>query len=341
MRTRARIFLSLVLVLVGLAVALPAAAQQEDPQFVAEPAAGSQTAGTGYFVIEAEPGDGVKQAIYLRNDSGRSLTLNLAALDATTGAVGGVSYELPNAPRDDVGAWIALKRTSITLAPDEDAEVPFEVEVPEDPATGEHLGGIAIWAPAEEEDVGAAPPGQTGASLSFQTRRILAVQVNLPGPAEPSLVITGVTPAARPDGVYLEIGIDNQGTALTKGEGTISLPDEGFERDFSIDTFVPGTAIAYPIQWTVAADNGTYGAAVEVRYEDETARWEGEFTLGDEVQEELAQRQTNRPPRDWLPVITAGALALALGAVLLLLRERRRTTKNAAGASLPPSDQTS
>lgn len=342
MTTLKHLPLPIVLVALSLAISGSASAQQKDPQFVAEPATGSQTAGAGYFVIEAEPGDGVKQAMYLRNDSGRPLTLELARVDATTGAVGGASYELPNDPRDEVGAWITLARTSVTLGPNEDRQIPFRVEVPDDASSGEHLGGIAISVPVEDEDVAAAPAGQAGASVSFQTRRIIAVQVNLPGPAEPLLVISGVRPVARPDGVYLEIGIENEGTALTKGEGTITLPDEGFEREFSIDTFVPDTAIDYPIQWTVAADNGTYAAAVEVRYDDKTATWEGEFTLGDEVQEELAQRQTNRPPRDWLPIITAGALALALGAIFLLLRERRRATKNAAVTSTtPPSDQTS
>lgn len=325
MRIPKIVLLAAVAALLAVATAMPASAQQPDPEFVAEPAPDSQTRGEGYFVIAAEPGERVSQAVYLRNDSSRPLTLNLSAVDATTGPVGGASYELPNDPRDAVGAWIALERTSITLGAGKGAEVPFELEVPSDATTGEHLGGIAVWAPAKEENVEAAPAGEAGASVSFQTRRIIAVQVNLPGPAEPLLVITGVTPAARPDGVYLEIGIENQGDALTKGEGTITLPDEGFERDFSIDTFVPATAIAYPIQWTVAADNGTYAAAVEISYDGKTATWNGEFTLGEAVQDELAQRQTNRPPRDWLPIITMAAFALALGAVLLLLRERRRS----------------
>ncbi len=315
------------LCVLSLVIALPAAAQPEDPAFVVEPAPEAQTQGTGYFVIDAELGQPVQQAVYLRNDSRAPLKLQLAGVDATTGPVGGASYELPNDPRDAVGAWIALERDSITLRPREGREVSFEVNVPADAPSGEHLGGIAVWAPAEEEGVEAAPAGQAGASVSFQTRRIVAVQLTLPGPAEPLLVISGVTPAARSDGVYLEIGIENQGTALTKGDGIITLPEEGFQRDFPIDTFVPGTSIAYPIQWAVSADNGTYDAAVDIRYDGKVATWEGTFTLGEAVQDELAQRQTNRPPRDWLPIITVAAVALALGAIMLLVRERRRASR--------------
>lgn len=314
---------------VPLNLALPASAQPQDPAFVVEPAPDAQTGGRGYFVIGAEPGQTVTQSIYLRNDSGAPLKLELAAVDATTGPVGGASYELPNDPQDAVGAWIALERDSIKLLPREDREVSFQVNVPADAGSGEHLGGIAVLAPAKEEGVDAAPAGQAGASVSFQTRRIVAVQLTLPGAAEPLLVISGVTPAARSDGIYLEIGIENQGTALTKGDGMITLPDDGFQRDFPIDTFVPGTSIAYPIQWAVSADNGTYDAAVDIRYDGKVATWEGTFTLGQTVQDELAQRQTNRPPRDWLPIITVAAFALALGAIMLLVRERRRASRTA------------
>ncbi|MDP9069502.1 MAG: DUF916 domain-containing protein [Actinomycetota bacterium] len=326
MRTLTRLCFLAVLVSLSLTATVPASAQPDDPEFVAEPGPGAQSA-EGYFMIAAEPGQRLEQSVYLRNDSRKPLKLNLAGVDATTGPVGGASYELPNDPRDAVGAWISLDRDSVTVPPGKGAEVTFEVDVPDDAATGEHLGGIAVWAPAEEDDVEAAPAGQAGASVAFQTRRIIAVQVNLPGPSEPLLAISGVTPVARPDGIYLEIGIENQGTALTKGDGIIMLPDDDFQREFPLDTFVPRTSIAYPIQWVAAADNGTYDAAVEIRYDDKIATWEGTFTVGDAVQEELAQRQTNRPPRDWLPIITMVALVLAAGLLLLLLKERRRTSK--------------
>lgn len=322
-----RVWLTGWLAVLPLCIGSLASAQPEDPQFVAEPAPGSETAGRGYYVVQVEPGETVEQAVYLRNDSRAPLQLNLAGVDAITGPVGGASYELPNEPRDAVGEWISLERRSITLGPREDASVSFDIDVPDDAATGEHLGGIAVWAPTEEENAEEAPEGEAGASVSFQTRRIIAVQLRLPGSAEPLLVISGVTPAARPDGLYLEIGVENQGHGLTRGNGVITLPDDDFEREFPIDTFVPGTAIAYPIQWRVAAESGTYRAAVEIRYDGKVATWEGTFTVGEELQAELAQRQTNRPPRDWLPIVTIVAVALAVAAILLLLRERRRNSR--------------
>jgi hypothetical protein len=60
---------------------------------------------------------------------------------------------------------------------------------------------------------------------------------------------------------------------------------------------------------------------VRIEYDDKVATWEGQFTLGDEVQEELADRQVE-PPGD-APGSRGNVLGLvaivALVAALMLL----------------------
>lgn len=51
-------------------------------------------------------------------------------------------------------------------------------------------------------------------------------------------MVEGVTAVARPDGLYLEIAIENRGRGLTKAEGVITVGEDS-ERRFSVDTFVP------------------------------------------------------------------------------------------------------
>jgi hypothetical protein len=154
-----------------------------------------------------------------------------------------------------------------------------------------------------------------------QSRRVIAVQVNLPGPAEAELVITGVAPVARPDGLYLEVGVENRGGGLTKGEGDVTLPTDGFAQAFTIDTFVPGTSIAYPVKWTDKALDGDHPAHAEIRYGDRVAEWDGTFTMGKAVREEQANRQVTPPAPTGggsygFPIVpVAGA---ALGGLVLL-----------------------
>jgi hypothetical protein len=308
----------LVLLLAGtlLLVAPGAATAQEGSvNFVVEPVPGSSTAPRGgYFLLQATRGDAVTQAIGVRNDSPDRLELRLAAVDAVTGQRGGASYTLDTETPTRTGAWITLERTSLTLDPKASTIVPFRVAVPRDAASGEHLAGVSVAAPTEQRGPGPTGEGQAGATVDVQARRIIAVQINLPGPSDPELVVTGVTPAGRPDGLYLEIGIENAGRGLTAGEGTITLPDRDFEQSFTVDTFVPGTSIAYPIKWTEAADDGDYPARVEIRYGERVARWNGTFTVGEAVREELAERRVETPEQrnNDGGGISAAALAVAM-----------------------------
>lgn len=324
-----------ILTLVGAGAAT---AQEGGVNFVVEPVPGSSTAAPGgYFVITTTPGGQVSQAIGIRNDSADRLELRLAAVDAATGQLGGVSYALETETSTRTGAWITLDRTALTLEPKASAVVPFRVAVPSGAESGEHLAGISVAAPAEKGAPGAAGAGQAGVSVDVQTRRIVAVQVNLPGPSDPELVVTGVSPAGRPDGLYLQIAIENTGRGLTKGEGTISLPDQGFERPFSIDTFVPGTSIAYPIKWADSAPDGDYRARVEIRYGERTAHWDGTITIGQAVQKELAERQVQPPqqgdgsnggtPLAALAGATLAGAAIAAGGAIGFTRLRHRGTR--------------
>lgn len=315
-----------VVVLLGLVA--PAQAQEND-DFVAQPASNSQTdpAG-GYFMIKSRPGESVTQSVELRNDGRRSLHLRLAAVDAVTGPLGGASYGLPEDKPSATGKWMSLDETSVTLEPGEGATIEFVVSIPEDARGGQHLGGIAVWSPENSKSSGQEEAGGAGAAVVVQTRRIIAVQVNLPGPSEPNLVITGIKPEARPDGVYLGIEIANEGQGLTQdvGSGVVELPDEDFDAEFGLDTFVPATSIRYPVKWRAVAEEGEYAAQVEIIYDDgRVATWEGTFMVGDVLLQELKERSPSAGRS--LPLLLIGALALAVVLLLAALwfRRRRRT----------------
>ena len=310
------------------------AAEGENTDFVAQPAAGSSMEPKGsYFVVAGAPGQVVTQSVALRNDADRPLDLRLAAVDASTAQQGGTAFALEADKPAKAGTWVALDRTALTLAPKASAIVPFRITVPVGAASGVHMAGITVMVPAPAKDANSAT-GQAGASVTVQSRRVIAVQVNLPGPAEPELVITGVAPVARPDGLYLEMAVENRGGGLTKGEGVVTLADDGFEQKFSIDTFVPGTSIAYPLKWTDKALDGDHPAHVEIRYGDRVAVWDGKFTVGEAIKEEQANRQVTPPsdsstssPDSGLPVgFIAGGIVGAgvlLGGGILLGRRSK------------------
>ena len=305
--------------------AVPAAAAQDDAgDFLARPGPGASTSPEGgYYVLESNPGDVVTQQLELRNDSTEPIELRLAAVDAVTGPLGGASYGLATDETSRTGTWITLGETSVQLEPGASARIPFTVRVPDDARSGEHLAGLSV-APVQDEQAATGADAGAGASVDIQTRRVVAVQVNLPGPSEPELSVSGVRSAARPQGLYLEIDIDNIGTALARAEGTISVPDDDFTQTFTIDTFVPGTSIAYPIAWPTEPQEGSHQASVEIRYGGRTATWDGEVVVGEEVLEDLADREVqpagasadeSSPALGWLPW-AVGALGVTAAGVV-------------------------
>ena len=334
-----------------LALAAPAGAQPSAVEYEVAPAPGSSRSARGdYFAVEAKPGTELTQSLFLRNDSRRPLTLRLSPVDAVSAQFGGVAYGAHTRRATRVGAWLALGSRSVRLPPQASRIVRFTIAVPPTARPGVHVAGIAVWSPAHVQAQTPPPSAatQARAAVVVTTRRVIAVVVRLPGPAAPRLAVTGVEPIARPDGVYLEIGLANLGSALTRATGTISLPDEGFERDFEVDTFVPGTTIAYPIKWRQRAADGEYDVAIDLRYGSRTASWNGSFSVGSELVGELEDRglapavdSTSSSARSLLLVAVAsaaGALAVT-GLVAVALRSlRRRHSGRALAAAAPGGD---
>lgn len=332
-----RILTLLAAVLVGVIGFAPVAGAESasEPSFTLAPADGSPTAPDGgWFQIATTPSTQAAQAVAIRNHGTTDLEILLAPVDATTGSLGGVSYALPEAERTRAGRWITLDADAVSVAAGETVEVPFTVDVPQDAPEGVSLAGIAAWVPEQSTGDAPAAAGQAGASVVVQTRRVVAVQFDLPGAVAPVLNITGIAPVARPDGLYLEMGIENEGTGLTTAQGTITLSDGSLSREFAIDTFVPGTAIAYPIRWADEAENGSYDAEVTLTYGVHRTRWAGNFAVGDALQDELADRALLVDSGDRMirialvaPVTLAVVLLLVFAIVMARrLRGRPRST---------------
>lgn len=298
---------------------------------------GSLSPGGDYFVIEAEPGDTLSDAVEVFNEGARPVDVRLAAVDATTAQLGGVDYAPSESRPRATAKWLRLGRTSVTVAPGENRVVPFDVEVPQDAPPGTSLAGIAVWTPEPESKT------EGLATVAVQTRRVVAVQVELPGPDAPALEIDGVTAVPRPDGLYLQVDLRNTGHGFAQGTGTIEL-DDGFSHEFALDKVVPGTGIGYPIKWSARApSDGAYAVSVEIDHGAGVTRYRGEVLIGDGVREGLADRGVGGVKSgSRKPVVIAAAVTLILSgaaAVSLVRRRRSRRTRPPADPPPPPAQR--
>jgi hypothetical protein len=329
----------LFLVAAALVLLLCGVAWADEPSLSISLEPGSSEAqATGYFVISASQGQAVEESAVLRNLSQKDVTVSLAAVDGATGLYGGITYALPTDPVKNVGAWITLSQTEVDLKARESVEIPFTVNVPSDAPSGTNVGGITAWVPALSESTDSTAQG-FGAQIIIQTRRVLAVQVTLPGPSDPVLTISGVTPIPRASGMELDIALANTGHGLAGGSGTIDIPALDFHKDFTLGSVLPGTSFAYPIIWSEKPEANAYDAKVTINYNGKTLDWAGSFTVGATALTQLQNYETsmtaNQPASSKsslntiiliVAVAVAWVIILVAGGLLLWRRLRRRKT---------------
>lgn len=325
----------------GLLVAtgvVPPALAQEAREVIVAPTQASSTR-KGYFFVRTSPGRRVTQGLAVSNTGSEPVQMKLFAVDAVTGPYGGASFGLPEEPVRFTGKWIKLARTVVRVPGRSTVRIPFSIEVPPEARSGTHLAGIAIYKVLRKRTGSKA---SKGSSVAITTRRVIAVQVVLPGPSAPRIAISGIRPAARPDGLYLEILMTNRGHGLAKGRGAITLAATGFQEEWPLDTFVPRTSIGYPIKWTARPRQGSYDACVDLRYTgSRRAHWCGSFAVDAQIARELEARgvpvgaplDVNARP---LLIVIAAILNLLVAAALWILIGKRRRSEPAEALEVSP-----
>jgi hypothetical protein len=235
------------------------------PQFGIRPATpGADPASSGYFILKAQPGATLHNAVVVANPGTVPVKMLLYPVDASTSQGGGAAYMSNSDPRKDVGAWITLEQTEVDVAPQKQVTVGFTIAVPQETRSGQRLGGIAAqYEPGTTGAAAAGGPQSGGFGITTVTRALTAVLLTIgDAPLVPSLKITGAQIAQVEGLPTITLGIQNDGTALVKPKGAVTVTDAAgatvLSNQFAIDTLVPQTTIAYPVQADPPATPGTY-----------------------------------------------------------------------------------
>ncbi len=250
-----------IMLLLGMLASLLSAQAADEPQFGIRPANPSADAATsGYFTLKAQAGETLKDAVVVANPGTVPVKVALYPVDATSGQGGGAVYMGSTDPRKGVGAWITLEATTVEVAPQKQETIPFTLAVPNGTRASQYLGGIAI-----QLDRGTSAATQQAGSFGVTTvtRALTAVLVNVGEiAATPSLHIMGAQ-VADVDGLpTLTLSVQNDGATLVKSHGDVTMTDAAgktvLSSQLTLDTLVPQTTIAYPIQEEPPTALGTY-----------------------------------------------------------------------------------
>lgn len=262
--------ITFVLCLLAAAIAAPAAfgAGNNGASFAVRPVHfdSGVPASHSYFIVKAAPGQTVTNSVRIFNVGNEPGTLLLYPVDATTGATSGAVYDGRNHSRKDVGSWLSLGSSRISLAPHSSTLVPFTLHVPANAAPGDHLGGIVA------ENLQLTNPTQNG-NLHVRIRHltIVAVEVQVPGAAAARLTLQGVYPGGRHGYQYVYVKLANTGRLMVKPHGWFAVRDAQGKVigsvHLNLDLILPGTSIELPVLLRDRVlSPGSYSTSLQLSY---------------------------------------------------------------------------
>ena len=330
----------------GLVLAPAAQAATKGPVFGLR-AVGSNE--RGYFVYSITPGASQTGAIIVSNVGNASGTVKLFTADATTGRTTGTVYETDKQPTR-AGSWVTLSSTAVTLAPGGHKQVAFTVHVPAGTPAGQWVGGLV--AETSHQLTGSKSKQKANVQIKIRDLTIIAVQANVPGPLRTGFVIGKVTTGGQRGFQQVIVHIASTGNALVKPTGRVTIFDSKSRLvqtvPFKMDTFLPLTAIDYPLLLKKALPAGDYRASVTLRvpggpivranptFSVSAADVKQVFTSASPTQAPPVTASSSSSSLPW-PLIGAVVAGLLVILLLLLWLLRRRKHKPAPTPHPSPS----
>src|SRR3954451_8009270 len=246
--------------------------------FVLPPVAAAATAGPvfglravgnpkrGYFIYDLAPGAARTGGVIVSNTGTRSGTVKLYSADGSTGQTSGTVY-LTNTEPARAGAWVKLAQPSVTLAPGEIKRVPFTVRVPTDIGPGQWVAGIVAETATSAKTKRSTR--KAGVQIRIRNQTIVAVQFHVPGPATASFTIGDAKTGGQRGFQQVLVHFANTGNVLEHPKGSVTILRDGktLQRlPFKMDTFLPRTAIDYPVLLKKALAAGEYETRVSLSF---------------------------------------------------------------------------
>ena len=193
-------------------------------------------------------------------------TVKLFAADATTGRTTGTVYETDRQPTH-AGAWVTLSSTAVALEPGGHEQVTFTVHVPEGTPAGQWVGGIV--AETARHVANSSSSQKARVQIKVRDLTIVAVEADVPGPPVIAFTIGKVKAGGGSGYQQLFVHVASDGNTLLKPTGRVSVFDSSNKLveklTFAMDTFLPKTAIDYPLLLKTGLGAGRYRAAITLQ----------------------------------------------------------------------------
>lgn len=301
-----------------LTAALPPAAAETDAVWSVKPADNEHGNGRANYAFSAQPGESIADAVVVTNYSTSPLTLSVYAADGFTTAQALLDLIPAGTESTDLGAWVTVDATTITLDPGAQETVAFTVEVPADVTPGDHTGGLVTSLTGSAE----------GTNLAVDRRLAAKINVRVAGELAVRAAVTDVrVDYHRPSRPWasgtatVTYRIANTGNALmyatdrTRLSGPLGL-GSATTAPAEVPEILPGSAIERQVEINGVWPLGRVTASIEVQ----------PVGIGVSGSPTPVQGDASNWALSWVWIaVLAVVLLIALVVLVRALRSRRRT----------------
>lgn len=137
------------------------------------------------------------------NNTAEDKTLLIYVADSTPSTGGAFACKQFSEEKKDVGSWMTVSKSEVTLKPNSNEIVPFTIKVPANASVGEHNGCVLI------QEKKATGKNQAGVSLSVRTG--IRVAITVPGQIIRKLEIDGFSVVYNEKTIVLHPRVKNSG----------------------------------------------------------------------------------------------------------------------------------
>lgn len=237
----------------------------------------NQQSEASYYDLKVAPGSSQKLVLKLRNTSTKDIKVNVEANNGITNQNGAIDYskhgeKLLGGPSFEE---LISKSQKISLKPEEEKDVTFELKIPKAGFDGTVLGGFYCY-----EDTEGKEEQSTGFTLNNKFAYTIGAKLICSGKkVQPDFALTKVTPGL--DNGYLTVFADlenSQPILMSKLDMHATVTKKG-QKDVLKEmnkkvSFAPRTKFSLPISWNNdPLKKGTYELVIDLK-NDEGKTWQ-------------------------------------------------------------------
>lgn len=255
-----------------------------------------------WFIYTLDPGEIKQSKVDIKNESDQSILLTIYPVDAVTTKDGSFAPQSEDSIKKNVGSWITLPITELSLKPHEIKTVDYTITVPQNVDIGDHMGAIIIQAKNTDKT-------KTGTSMQVINRLGARIYITIPGERIEKLAIESFNSNTENGKIIFQLTLVNEGNVRIAPKGKIEIKDESGTVVDTIDLaqreIFPRDKIVLPTKWDKTLE-GKFTVLATVDYGGQ--KLTKELILNNE-RKVLETKNTN----------TVLAIGIILGVILIIL----------------------